>query len=369
MKRLLKKLLIFCIPFVLLIAFFFAFEPYDYWNLKGDEWYMSRSISSMRELILEDPENIILGDSRMANLNTDYIEEISGEKYTNMAYGGATLHENLEQFWYAVNHTKNLKKVVIGISYYTLDGNMYSTRMDEVIEKVENPLLFMSDFGYWVDAFQNAKNKTVDLWADITGNEHAKVHLDDPSTQDDPALTSEQTPEGYREDLFDYAHAILGNIVSHGYSLTGDGMYIDRLVEIAEYCDKHDIELILVMAPCNRAIWDIVIYPNKLDSTIEYYKNALKSVATVYDTEFYNDFAMDDDNFIDGHHLCKEEKLRMARIIFGGEESPYYLKTTPEQYLAGNYTPTDQMSVYPPVPEVVPDDVPPSYDDHSENAR
>ena len=368
MKRLLKKFLIFCIPFVLLIAFFFAFEPYDYWNLKDDEWYMSRSISSMRELILSDSQNIILGDSRMANLNIDYIQEISGEKYTNMAYGGATLHENIEQFWYAVNHTTNLKKAVIGISYYNLDGNLYSTRLDEVIEKSENPLIFMSDFGYWVDAFQNAKNKTVDLWTQISGNEETKIHLDDPSVQDDPVLTTEQT-EGYRADLFDYAHTILGNIAPRGYSLAGEGMYIDRLLEIAEYCDKNGIELILVMAPCNRAIWDIVIYPNQIEMTMEYYKNILKSAATVYDAEFYNAFAMDDANFLDGHHLCKEEKLRMARVIFGSEESPYYLKTTPDQYLSGDYTLTDQMSVLPPTQEVVPDDVPPPADDHSENAR
>ena len=218
----------------------------------------------------------------------------------------------------------------------------------------------MSDFGYWVDALQNAKNKTSDLWADITGNEDAKIHLDDPSDQEDPELTSKQTPEGYREDIFDYAHTILGNIAYRGgYTLNGDGRYLNRLVEIAEYCNKNGIEIIFVIAPCNKAIWDIVIYPNKLDSTIEYYKNILKSIATVYDTEFYNDFAMDDTNFIDGHHLCKEEKLRMARIIFGGEESPYYLKTTPEQYLAGDYTLTDQMSVHPPSPvSDAPEDLP-----------
>lgn len=347
-KRFFKKLLIFCIPFVLLIAFFFAFEPYDYWTLKDDEWYMSRSLSSMRELLLTDPENIILGSSQMANLNVDYIEQISGERYTSLAYGGATLNETIQRFWYATEHTTKLKKVVLGVNFYLMNDFLYSERMDAVIDKAENPLKFMGDFGYWVDAFQNAKNKATNLWADITGNEDARIWLDNPASPDqiDPP-TETAVKEGYRADLYDYANIIFGNTAK--YNAIGE--YVKRVIEIAEYCNANDIELIIALAPSNKSLWELVIFPRLIDVAIDYYKNQLKSVATVYDGEFYNDYAKNDDNFLDGMHLVKAEKLHMARIIFGGEYSEYFLKTTAAQYLAGDYVLTNQMSMVRPPTE------------------
>ena len=71
MKKLVRKLAIFLIPFALALVFFFVFEPYDYFAVKGDAVYGSMPLSSMRQLKKERPANIILGDSRMANIDTD----------------------------------------------------------------------------------------------------------------------------------------------------------------------------------------------------------------------------------------------------------------------------------------------------------
>lgn len=340
MKRFLRKFLIFCIPFVLLLSFFFTFEPYDYFAVKHDAWYLSRSLSSTRELLLNHPENIILGDSRMANLNSDYIMEVSGERYLNMAYGGATMNESIQQFWYAVAHTQ-LKKVVIGISFYNMNGHLYSDRLGDVIAQAENPFKFIGDYGYWMEAVQHAGDKASNAWADVTGHDDARITYDDPSSLDyiDPPHTDDEI-EGYRADLYQYAIEI--NAYMQEYDMQ---LYTEQLVEIAHYCDENNIELLFVIAPCNRSIWELCVFPSFFDVAISHYKKQLKSVATVYDAEFYNDFAKNDDLFNDGHHLVKDEKLRMIRIIFGGEDSPYYLKTTAAQYNAGNYILTDQMSI------------------------
>jgi len=320
---------------------------------RDDEWYMARSIASMRELILTKPERIILGDSRMANLNTEYIEQVSGERYTNMAYGGATLEESLEQLEYALGHT-HLSKVVIGVDYYTLNRNYAnSDRMPEVIAKSENPIRFIADFGYWIDAAQNAKNMAFDLLADWTGDDELRPVLDDPSSlaQKDPPLTSEME-DGYRKDLLQYAHTLLGNMTGDtGYGLdfafSDQNGYLQKLIDLAGICKERGIELIIVITPCNRAVWDVVIYPNGIDIAMTLYKDMLKRVATVYDGEFYNDFAKDDTRFLDGHHLVLEEKMRMARILFGGEPSPFWLRTTPKEYVDGAFELTDQMQITP----------------------
>ncbi len=85
---------------------------------------------------------------------------------------------------------------------------------------------------------------------------------------------------------------------------------------------------------CNRVIWDRVIYPLGIDFYIDLYKDYLKSHAAVYDMEFYSEYAENDNNFQDGFHFVLEEKLRMTRIFFAGEESEYCMRTTPETYLA-----------------------------------
>ena len=54
MKRIMKKLLLLSLPFVLAFSFFFAFEPYDWLGLKGEHWYMTGAISSKRELLLNE---------------------------------------------------------------------------------------------------------------------------------------------------------------------------------------------------------------------------------------------------------------------------------------------------------------------------
>lgn len=351
MQRLLRKLLIFSIPFVLLLAFFFAFEPYDYFCTGKNVWYMSRSLSSMRQVLVKHPDSILLGDSRMANLNVDYINQVSGESWTSLAYGGATLRESIQQFWYATEHT-TLKKVVIGFNFYTMNADLQSDRMNAVIEQAEHPLKFIGDYRYWVNAAGNAYYKWSNLWANWTGNERARVVFDDPSSMDfvDPVLPSERTEDGYRVDQYDYALNVNANCAN--YDSKGMDKYTKELIEIAAYCDANNIELTFVIAPSNWTIWEVVIFGNFFEVAIEYYKNQLKSVATVYDAEFLNDFAKDDANWLDGQHLVKAEKLHMARIIFGGEDSPYWLKTTPEQYNAGDYTLTDQMSIARPTYEV-----------------
>ena len=344
-------MLIFLLPFILLIALFFTFEPYDYFAIKGDSWYMSRSISGMRELMLKKPSQIILGDSRMANLNADYIEQLTGEHYTNLAFGGATLNESIEQFWFATQNTQ-LRRVVIGMDYYTLNNCLYSSeRMQNVIDKVRNPFLFLADFSYWIDAMQNAKNKTYDLISQMTGNPEYKSVIDDPSSleQLDPPVSTEHI-KGYREDLYNYAKLLLSNMVGEGgygidYSLNKPNGYIQRILAIADYCKENAIELIIVLMPCNRAIWDLVIQPTGIIFAIPVYKDTLKAAAIVYDGEFYNDFAKDDTRFLDGHHLALEEKMRLARILFAGEQSPYWSLSTPDEYLQGKIMLTDQMTL------------------------
>ena len=330
MKRILKKLLLISLPFVLLFAFFFAFEPYDWFTLRGEHWYMCRAIASKRVLMLQQPENLIFGDSHIANLNTGYIAEIGGGDWHMMAYGGATLGENIADFWWATEHTE-MKRVVFGLSFYSMNDYHYAARHDAAVQNAESLLTFVSDFSHWQQAWNNFAVQVMDLAADLTGNDALRIAVDDPSsmTQDTRPAT-EYGEDGMRTDLVDYSQQILA-AVQGGYSCFG---YCEQLGEVIDYCNENGIEITFVLFPSHDIIWDEVILPLSLRTHIAYYKDYLKTRATVLDMELQSELSANDAVFLDGFHVVLEQKMEFARVIFAGENADYCVRTTPESYAA-----------------------------------
>lgn len=123
LDKIIRKTALFLLPFLIVFLLFFMLEPYDYFGLRGDATYLSKPLSAMRAVRRDRPANIILGDSRMANLNIGYIEELTGEDYEMLGFGGATMGECIELFWYATEQTK-LEKVYFEVTFYTAGGDM-----------------------------------------------------------------------------------------------------------------------------------------------------------------------------------------------------------------------------------------------------
>ncbi|MEG1556949.1 MAG: hypothetical protein RR235_04385 [Oscillospiraceae bacterium] len=310
MKRLIKKLCIFSIPFAVAVIMFFIFEPYDYFGLKDNATYISKPLSSMRELMQVEPENIILGDSRMANLNTEYINGLTGEKYTMMGFGGAQLGESMELFWYSTTHTK-LKKVYFGVSFYTSSGDQPAGRIPFVEENANSILSFMKNFNHWLEALDTLKYKTQNKLAFLLGNHSWLWYPEDPTTFDVVPL-DETRGVKYRKNIEDYCEVLKKNM--NGFVL--EDSVLLRLEEIIDYCDKEGIELIFVFPPMQRAVFELVTEPLCIDDDIKKMKDFLIERATVYDLEFKNAFTDDEDNFYDGFHLASDKKHYLAELLF-----------------------------------------------------
>ena len=60
--------------------------------------------------------NILLGDSEMAQLPVQVLQTVTGQQYSNLAYGGGTLRESVSTFWFASRKVK-LQKVLFGMSF------------------------------------------------------------------------------------------------------------------------------------------------------------------------------------------------------------------------------------------------------------
>jgi hypothetical protein len=76
---------------------------------------------------------IVLGDSRSKNLREEYFKEL-GVDAANLAYGGGTLYESINTFWFA-NKIHRPTHVILGLPFnlWTEDNN--ADRVTEAITR------------------------------------------------------------------------------------------------------------------------------------------------------------------------------------------------------------------------------------------
>lgn len=311
MKRLFKKLCIFFTPFLILTLLFFVFEPFDYFLLRGDAPYSAKPLSSMREVIRNKPDKIILGDSRMANLNTDYIKEITGEDYTMLGFGGSTVGECVALFWFATEHT-TLTEVVFGVGFYTSANEQTAGRIPHTEKQATNIFSFYSNSNNWLSAINNAKEQTVNAAAQLFNQPAWITYPEDPqSTEDIPVdLTWGSV---WRKNLEDFANLLYSNL-ERGYTLEKNTL--DMLGEVIDYCNANGIKITFVFPPMHDSVYVMVTGPLGIDPYREQYKKYLIRRATVFDFEFRSAFSASDSNFYDGFHLTGTNKKWLAEMIF-----------------------------------------------------
>ena len=324
-KKLIGKTLIALIPLALLAVFFFVFEPSDYWAVKGKSNYNERAISGLREMILRDVDRIIVGDSRTANLNEGAIEEASGREYCDLAFGGSTFADSMRMVDYALEH-EDIKEIVVGLSFYNMNYNHSSNKVDPVIPIAEDPEKYITNAQYWTVAVKNFNASVLNPIADLTGADFLRVDIEDPSQLKQVYVLSDEYIHGWRRDLWDYGVIIGEQMDSLGYSTEQN---LGALKELAAKCKERDIELVFILFPSNRVIWENVIYPRGMDAELEAYKEELKKLGTVYDMEFYSDLARNDDVFQDGFHMTLEGKMMVIDAVFGDGEYDWCVVTNP----------------------------------------
>ena len=307
-------MLLFILPFTLLFVLFFCFETYDFFALRKAPQYQIEPLSAMRYAMVKRPEKVILGDSRMANLDIDYIRELTGEDYARLAYGGAQTGESIDMFWFATRYC-DLKQVVFGINFYTSKGTQVGEvdRYDAVglaRPFAGNVFKFSTSMNYWLKALVNIKQKVTNPIYRALGRED-KVSLPENPPKDN-IIPSSVMGEKWRLDMEEYADAIQLGMVEYEF----EQATYDALQEVIDYCGENDIELIFVLPPVHEIMYERVVAVNEMEKDLQGIKDFLIERATVYDFELRNEFTSDPDTFYDGFHLMLENKLLFARMLF-----------------------------------------------------
>ena len=283
MRKILEKFCLALFVPAVLFMFFFVYEPFDYWAVKGWTIYTAKPISAMRELrVRGDGDYLLVGDSRMANLNTDMVSEAAGVDYISLAFGGGTLSENYEQLRYVFEDLGIVpEKVVMGLNFYTACPNHSADRIYETEEKVEKLREFISVPDYWYYALRQFEVKISEELADLTGIESIRRVLEDPT---DPNQNTEPTmteyKNDYRYDILAYSDTITAQIGDYGdISVTLE--ILNRMIDL---CESHGTKIEFILWPSNRCMFDRVIGAMGLEDEIEAYKDLLKSRCVVCET-------------------------------------------------------------------------------------
>ena len=286
------KLALALLPVAAWLCFFIAFEPNDYFGLRG-EGSLNAPVSRIRAYENDMTDNVILGDSRMAHFDMELVEEVSGEAWSNVSYGGASLDENIDEFYYLYELNPDIQNVVFGVSFYTLNNNYRTVnRMATVKTQLENPAAYLFNLEYNINALTVFKDEVLLGLPDV---EETAEHTPDEYVDEN----GEALP--FRSDLIDYAENSLAPVCEN-YAVNEAAL--ERLLELAAFCEEHGVNFTVVFPPMDESVRVLVAQPNGIDGTMAGVLARLADAGVrVLDYEWENDPGYPDTAYYDGFHL------------------------------------------------------------------
>ncbi len=286
--KLTVRLAWFGLPFLLAALFILIIDPFDFFEAAGvipDEikrpiaMQLNPPLWKLNRFEKDPKEFILLGDSRMAPLETEVIKEVSGEDYANLGYGGASVREIIETFWIIVKKTPP-KKVFIGVNLEKYNDYEVTNRVSSYAAIHENPAIYFVDHGVWEAAYYNIRG----YWG------KAKFTLGTPN------MTRE---EFWQEDLKTWG--------LYYKKYAEPKKYRQDLLEISKYCRKNGIELKFIIFPAHIDAQKLITDAG-FQTQNEALHRDLTACGDVYDFNWANDLTENENNFLDPVHVNQETR-------------------------------------------------------------
>lgn len=295
MKHILKNLALLAIPVLVWLAVFIAFEPNNYFGLKSSAG-SSQPVARVRAYQQDPGTNLILGDSRLAHFDMELVDEVSGQTWQNLSFGGASLKETLDLADYVLASGHPVDRLLVGLSFYTLNEGYNTDRFAQLEETLENPLAYCLNLEYNVNAL------TV-LMDTLRGTPDT---IESGDWVESDYLAEDGTLLPLHRKLYDYPATITPKC--RDWSLNSE--QLDRLHQLGETCADRGVELIVVLPPmadnvrtqvCDEfGISDAM--ENKVLPTLRAW--SAEGAFTLLDYEWGANCITDDDTqFYDGFHL------------------------------------------------------------------
>lgn len=314
MKKSIMKIYLFLVPFLLYGITVVLFDPFNYFSSKSlmpEEIKNKTSYAAniflwkLNEFRKSPCENILIGDSRMRNLNTKKIIRQSGKEFYNFGLSGTSPREAADVFWYCAKYVK-LKSVYIGLNFNYFNKFYMKDRISYAKQIINNPLLYIVDknvflaiYQYLAASFTHTNVKSIDSM-NVSRDEYWNYYLD------------VEVPRYYAK--YEYPQ-----------------QYEDEIIKIAEYCRKNGIDLNFIIFPTHVSAQRKIIKYHLYDSE-QRFKNLLKKEAKTYDFEYENDLTTRKENYKDPVHLKDSVMDQLVPQIWGKFNKKVSGNELPEGY-------------------------------------
>jgi hypothetical protein len=298
--KFLTRLCAFLVPFALVASATMVVDPFNFFNVfhvisdavKGPISNLHYVLWKMPEFKRGPVANILIGDSRMGAVRPETVERISGQKYYNFAYGGATLPEMINTFWFADSLVK-LSNVVIGINFNNYNGFDTRDRTEDYRRISANPAF------YFV-------NPTVLKagWYDVRAAMGAKILIGVPHLN--------------REAFWKYQLEVTALQMYKRYKYPT--AYKAELQAIAQHCKSNGINLTFVVFPTHTDL-QAEVKRFQLESERQRFMEDLSDFGRTFYYDYPNEVTSDRANFKDPFHAQPRIVELLVENIWGHKSS------------------------------------------------
>ncbi len=301
-KRMLRRLAIFSIPAVGFVIVIVLIDPFNFFGVspavstklkRQTSFKVNYALWKTIEYRRDPAPHILLGDSRMLSINTDAVDSITGKRFYNFAYGGGSLREAIETFWFAAGCTR-LESATFGINFAIYNAANDKNRVAEAEGIMSNPLLYFCNMNVLISTEKI-------LRALVTGRT--------------PGIgVPDMNPDEF------WQHQLTGPARGYFGAYRYPGEYREELREIAAYCRAEGIDLRFVVFPGHTDLQS-KFSEFGLDTEYARFKADLAEIAVTYDFEYENELSSDRARYRDPFHFGDEYEEIIIRSIWGTDRT------------------------------------------------
>ncbi len=316
MKKIIRNIALLMAPIALYYCIFLAFEPNNYFGLRSVT-PSGAVFGAIRSYEKNPTRAVILGDSRLAHLNMDTVDETTGRDFSNLAFSGASLKESLDELEWLLAHYPDIDEVVFGFSFHTLNARNAADRFHSIETGLYNPFAYLTNLGYNLESLFN-----LTVWLRGETLFGGEGETQDPATYQYVPFTDPATGETVQ--LRDKIVAHIGYVDPAMRQWAPNDEQFDRLLAFIDRFEREGKRFIVVFPPMDDAFLEHVMKAYDIDDKMPPYIERLRaSGAEVYDYELTGrpDFA--EDMFYDGFHLDYRRGLpAWTKLFFGAIATP-----------------------------------------------
>lgn len=229
---------------------------------------------------------IVLGDSRAKNLKPSDFSEL-GVDVANLAYGGGTLYEAIDTFWF-VNKIQRPTHVILGLPFNLWSEANSFNQVTEAKSILDDPLHYYLNYYVFGISLRN-------LWRNLIGN--TTIGYQPPASRS--AFWARQLSTG------------IGNFYGRWREPMKLRQEFDRMVQ---YCHEHDIQLTIVIPPTHVDLQKKVADYN-LTHAYQAYLQTMAGSATLLNFDEVNSMTADAANFGDPFHANQQVMRKVTMAI------------------------------------------------------